>query len=131
MKSYFKHVRNYDDKGVVSSTGGATLLVCEQRDKVVNVFFTLVSDKDNYCKKTGRGIVSQRMSHGVDMYALREVPVYFGISVIDSLLLYLEHDDELETDTKRGQLLTKLYKVLETQSSECLAPIVQLALRFE
>ena len=65
-KPYFIHIRasvlsnKMSMLRNISATGGATLLVDESVEGWTTVRFSIVNDKDNYCKATGRTIITGR-----------------------------------------------------------------------
>lgn len=70
----FRHYRNVNADGTVSSNGGATLAFCDDEGEKGKFFagsFAFCNDKDNYCRAYGRakakGMLTQNASKGYSM----------------------------------------------------------------
>ncbi|MCK9369257.1 hypothetical protein M0R04_04900 [Candidatus Dojkabacteria bacterium] len=57
----FRHVRVLREDGTVNNMGGMTISYREVDSNTIEFAAAVCSDKDNYCKKTGRTISAGRM----------------------------------------------------------------------
>lgn len=64
-KVFFRHIRNINDDGTVSNRGGATVAYQEVKPGLIRVAMALCSNRDNFCRKTGRTIAGGRMNSQV------------------------------------------------------------------
>ena len=65
-KVFFRHIRNINGDGTVSNRGGATIAFREIEPGVIKMAMALCSNRDNFCRKTGRIISGGRMNSEVE-----------------------------------------------------------------
>lgn len=56
------HIRRYDEKGKLLSTGGATIIIAKSdRPRKFHMHVAQCCDKDVFCRRIGRSIVTGRL----------------------------------------------------------------------
>jgi hypothetical protein len=71
-KVRFIHLRNIDDEGDITNSGGVTVAFCE-KDRHLWFAYSRCHWNDNYCKRIGRNIATGRLYSG-DCYAIANDP---------------------------------------------------------
>lgn len=63
MKTFFVHLRYYNDAGQPTNTGGITIAYQDEGEKL-RVAFSRCHWNDNFCRRIGRNIATGRLASG-------------------------------------------------------------------
>lgn len=61
MKIFYQHVRYANEDDSISNLGGLTYAFCIDEEHI-HFATSICSEKDNYCKKTGRNTATERLT---------------------------------------------------------------------
>lgn len=95
MKTFFIHLRYYNEEDKPYNTGGITIAYRDEKDHY-RVAYSRCHWNDNFCKRIGRNIATGRLASG-DYY---NVPASKDVSAFENITSFILRHIDLISSTK-------------------------------